>query len=146
MKAKRMLLLLIFSSFVVFQCQAIMKLFLENRYGAPLMFKVHNNNKTNPNKPMNKQETTLHNQNQQWLGTVPCDATKQTEWVNYLEIKTAHYYSSYVSLEKYLDQICRQLHMNKQHANEDAVLVIYPSSMMSDWHIEIEWRRPTYAI
>jgi hypothetical protein len=131
------------------------RLFLENQYGAEIVCKVRNGNPNDSRMIINNQDTPIANGVRVLLGLVPFDTQRRNVWATDVNIKASRYLpiSSYASLNNFIDtncikilHACCSMKMNnpicKQDVcNKDAVIVIKPSGIRSEWDISVRWEK-----
>ena len=148
--------ILVLTLFFGYTASAANSLFIENQYGAQIIVKANNKNKSAKYTIINDQETPINNTVRLRLGLVPWNEKELANWVNSLEIKTSRYVplSSFYSLDDYIsDHIagpliaCCKMKMNAPICKEDickkdAVLIVKPSNILSEWDISHRWEFP----
>ncbi len=144
---------------IVHSVAAQSRLFLENHYGAPIKCRVFNNNTTKRDRLMSNKDTVINNQERVLLGVIPHakNVGQRFEYVTDIVIATTRYLSSgYTSLNGYLEAMSnainsccagmgvplqyRQFCNENKLCNKDAIIVVYPSSAISGWNIDVQWR------
>ena len=141
------------------------RLYLENFYGAPIMCRVVNGNTSNDYMLRTRAENTIYNQDRKLLGIIPHSKNVQSvdKRVTSIDIKATNVYSAgYASLNNYLmflsdaiNSCCNSTVVPEKYrdyceknkiCNKDAVIVIYPSSVVSGWKIDVQWRDPSRQV
>src|SRR5690606_3445537 len=108
---------------------------------------------------MSNKDTLVNNQSRVLLGIIPHakNVQNRNEWVTSIAIKTARYLSAgYTQLDGYVEALGNAINsccngigisvQNRQYCNEnkvcnkDAVIIVYPSSAVSGWNIDVQWR------